>query len=91
MPFSSLVVITSSTENVASLLSLNRTRQLYTTETQWLPGHPVGAATPRATIKEMPSTTRSNYTHFYCLVVTNVRRNFFFESLYLHSRSVVDL
>lgn len=60
MPFSSLAVITSSTQYRASLLSLNRTRQLYITETKRPPGHPLGASTLRATIKETPSTTRSN-------------------------------
>ena len=74
MPFSSLAVITSSTKYRAFLLSLNRTQQLYITETQWPPGHPVGADTLRATIKETPSTTRSNYTPLYRQVVTHVKK-----------------
>jgi hypothetical protein len=74
MPFSSLAAVTSSMQYMASLLSLNRTRKPYITETQWQPGHPVGANTLRATIKETPSTTRSNYIPLYCLVVTHVKK-----------------
>ena len=58
-----------------SFVTLNLTWQLYITETHWPPGYPVGPATLRAKIKETPSTTRSNYTPFYCLVVvTHVKK-----------------